>query len=106
MLDAGIASQKDLDWLKGNGYQYIVVSRERYKECPEMDYGAVVVKDIINDQVIAKRIFNAETGEVRLYCHPQKREHKDQAIEKQFTRRSEGKLNALNAGPSKKGAVK
>jgi transposase len=49
---------------------------------------------------------DAETGEIRLYCHSQKREKKDQAIETQFTRRFEEKLNTLNAGLSKKGTVK
>ena len=106
VLDAGIATQENLDWLEEHGYHYIVVSRERYKERPELDCGAVVVKDIVDDQVIAKRTVDAETGEIRLYCHSQKRAQKDKAIETQFTLRFEEKLNTLNAGLSKKGTIK
>ncbi|MFT5084212.1 MAG: transposase [Lentisphaeria bacterium] len=74
--------------------------------CASKFAGEVVVKEVIHDQVIAKRIVDAETGEIRLYCHSQMREKKDQAIETQFTRRFEEKLNTLNAGLSKKGTVK
>jgi transposase len=106
VLDAGIASQDNLRWLTDKGYQYIVVSRERYKERPDLDSGAVVVKDIVGDQVIAKRVLDTETGEVRLFCHSQKREKKEQAIETQFTQRFEAKLSTLNDGLSKKGTIK
>lgn len=106
VLDAGIASQANLDWLKDNDYHYIVVSREKYKQKPDLDQGAVIVKPTPNDQVIAQRVENADTGEVRLYCHSQKREAKDQAIRTQFNSRYESALKALNDGLSKKGTTK
>ncbi|MFT5085195.1 MAG: hypothetical protein ACI9Y1_003253 [Lentisphaeria bacterium] len=87
VLDAGIASQDNLDWLKEHGYRYIAVSRERYKERPELNDGAVVVKNKTADQVMARRLEDSDTGEIRLYCHSEKREKKDQAIRTQFNRR-------------------
>jgi transposase len=41
VLDAGIASQENVDWLKDQGHQYIVISREHYTERPNLDSGAV-----------------------------------------------------------------
>ena len=106
VLDAGIASQENLDWLKVNNYHYIVVSRERYKQKPDIDNGAVIVKPIKNDQVIAQRVVDEVTGEIRLYCHSEKREAKDNAIRNQFTLRFEEALTTLNDGLHKKGTTK
>jgi transposase len=106
VLDAGIASQENLDWLKENNYHYIVVSREKFKQKPDLDQGAVVVKPTLNDQVIAQRVEDTDTGEIRLYCHSQKREAKDQAIRNQFNLRYEAKLKTLHDGLSKKGTIK
>jgi transposase len=106
VLDAGIATQENLDWLKENQYRYIVVSRDRTLQRPTLDNGAVVVKDAVNDQVIAQRVEVTDSGETRLYCHSQKREAKDTAIRTQFNARFEEKLTTLNAGLSKKGTTK
>ena len=106
MLDAGISSQANLDWLKDKGYHYIVVSRERHKQKPDLNQGAAIVKPTIGDQVIAQRVEDTETGEVRLYCHSQKREAKDQAIRTQFNLRYEAALTSLHEGLTKKGTTK
>jgi transposase len=106
VLDAGLASEENIQWLKNNSYRYIVVSRERYKERPELADGAVIVKDKIADQVMAKRVIDPDSNEVRLYCHSEKREAKDSAIRSQFASRYEAQLNKLHAGLSKKGTVK
>ncbi len=106
VLDAGISSQENLEWLKENNYHYIVVSREKYKEKPDVDQGAVIVKPVQNDQVIAKRVEDPKTGEIRLYCHSQKREAKENAILTQFHLRYEAALSSLHNGLSKKGTIK
>lgn len=31
VMDAGIATEENIEWLKGRGYPYLVVSRERHK---------------------------------------------------------------------------
>lgn len=108
VLDAGIATQDNLDWLKAHSYHYIVVSRERFKEKPLLADKAVVVKSDEKDpvQVIAKRVDCPDSGEVRLYCHSTLREKKDSAIQNRFTQRFEAGLNRLNEGLGKKGTVK
>ena len=106
VLDAGIATQANLDWLKNQGFHYIVVSRERYKEKPDLEQGAVIVKDIEHDRVMAKRVVDTETQEVRLYCHSEKREVKESAIRSQFAQRFETALQTLHEGLTKKGTTK
>lgn len=106
VLDAGLASQENIDWLTTQGYQYIVVSREKYKEKPDEDDGAVVVKSAQGNQVIAKRVDCPESGEVRLYCHSTLREKKDSAIRNRFGQRFEEALGKLNEGLDKKGTIK
>lgn len=106
ILDAGIASQENLDWLQAQHYYYIVVSRQRHKETPTREDGAVVIKDDPNNRIIAKRVDCPDTGEVKLYCHSQAREKTEAGIRNRFTQRFEEALCALNAGLNKKGTVK
>ena len=106
VMDAGIASEENILWLKAQGFQYIVVSRKRYKEKPDESNGAVIIKSEQDNQVIARRVEDPDNKEVLLYCHSQKREKKDQAIRNRFHQRFEKELETLNQGLSKKGTTK
>lgn len=106
VLDAGIASQDNIDWLVENHFQYIVVSRERYKENPQESEGAVYIKDEPGNKITAKRVEDKENEEVLLYCHSEQREQKDAAIRSRFHQRFEEALMKLHQGLSKKGCTK
>ena len=106
VLDAGIASQDNIDWLVENGFQYIVVSRERHKENPKESEGAVYIKEEPGNKIIAKRVDDTEKKEVYLYCHSEAREKKDAAIRSRFHQRFEEALLKLHEGLSKKGCTK
>ena len=106
IMDAGIASEDNITWLKEQGLQYIVVSRKRDKERPDESAGAVVVKAEKDNRVIAQRVDDPDNEEVLLYCHSEKREKKDRAIRNRFHQRFETELEKLNAGLSKKGTTK
>ena len=104
VLDAGIATEENIDWLVEHHYRYLVVSRKRHREFnPD---AAVLVKDQDNLRVQVQRIINADTGEVELYCHSSQREKKEQGIAELFTKRFENALEKLAAGLYKKGTVK
>jgi transposase len=66
VMDAGLATEDNISWLKDNGYHYLVVSRKRKRLFDENE--ATLVKDLPNQQVRVQRIFNEETDEVELYC--------------------------------------
>jgi len=106
VMDAGIASEDNISWLKEQGFEYIVVSRKRYKQKPDEKEGAVVVKAEQGNRVIAQRVDNLDTQEVLLYCHSEKRELKDQAIRTRYHQRFEAELKKLHVGLSKKGTTK
>ncbi len=95
VMDAGIASQENIDWLCEQGYPYIVVSRKQHLEFDEEK--AIIVKEAKNGTVRAMRVKN-EDGEIELYCHSEQREAKDQAIKERFSKRFEQELDYLAEG--------
>ena len=106
VLDAGIATQENIDWLTTHQYRYIVVSRERLKLSPILADDVVTIKHDQHNHIIAKRVDCPETGEVKLYCHSEAREKTETGIHHRFSQRFEESLQSLNDGLSKKRTVK
>ena len=104
VMDAGIATEENIQWLKKNRYPYIVVSRKHHREFNEDE--AVVVKQDKNCTVRVQRIVDSENDEVLLYCHSTQREKKEQAINDRFTMRFEAAINLLDSGLHKKRCLK
>ena len=103
VMDAGIATEENMDWLVANDYRYLVVSRKRHRQFSED--AAVRVKDDGDRRVQVQRVIN-ETGEVELYCHSAQREKKEHGIQELFAKRFEAALEKLAGGLHKKGRVK
>jgi len=104
ILDAGIASEENIQWLVEHGYRYLVVSRKKNRYFDED--AATVVKDIPGQTVKVQRVVNEKTGEVELYCHSPLREKKEQAMQNQSAERFEAALQSLADGLQKKGCTK
>ncbi len=104
VMDAGIATEDNVNWLRKEQYRYIVVSRKRYREFSEDK--AVEVKKDPDCTVRAYKVKNEETDEIELYCHSTRREDKERAIQDRFSSRFEEALRKLDAGLNKKGCVK
>jgi len=104
IMDAGIASEENVTWLREQGYRYLVVSRKRDRKFDPAQ--AILVKDIPGQEVKAQRIVNTETGEIELYCHSQLREKKEQAMQDSFVKHFEDALQGIAKGLSKKGCTK
>jgi transposase len=98
VMDAGLASEENIAWLREQGYPYIVVSRQRHREFD--DDQAVVVKADKQDAVRAMRV-ECEDGEIELYCHSERREAKEQAIHERTSTRFEQELDHLAEGLDK-----
>ena len=81
VMDAGIASQANIDYLVDQGYEYIVVSKKKDKEFDEDK--AVNVKLDKNEQAIvsAVKVVNEETKEVELFVHSKAKELKETAMQ-------------------------
>ncbi len=104
VMDAGIATEDNIKWLKKNSYPYIVVSRKRHRQFNEDE--AVMVKQIDDYTVKVQKVIDAENDEVLLYCHSTKREKKEQSINDRFTVHFEEAISKLASGLYKKGCLK
>ena len=109
VMDAGIASEKNVTWLAEKGYKYLVVSRQR-KHTFEMekahsiqsasDYAVHLHREEVQKQE------GQGTSEVKLYCWSEQRARKDSEIDKHFREKFEAELTKIAAGLQKKGYTK
>lgn len=104
VMDAGIATEANLAWLKQHGYDYLVVSRKQARQFdPAL---AVEVQTAGEDTIQVQRVLDPTTGEVLLYCHSPARAEKDQAIDTKKASGFEAVLQHLAASLSKPRATK
>jgi len=105
VLDAGIATEANIKWLRDNQYAYLVVSRKKKKDIPE-NVNLVTVKKDDNTSVQAALLKNEETDEIELYCHSKGKERKEQGIKSLFQQRFEEELIKARSALSKKNGTK
>jgi hypothetical protein len=106
VMDAGIAAQANLTWLREQGYHYVVVSKLRQRQFdPSLatevqSAGDVTIKlqRVQGDSAPGK---GADKGEVLLYCHSPAREEKDRAIDTAKASGLEAALTKLQASLAK-----
>jgi len=106
VLDAGIATEDNIGWLKESAYHYIVVSRKKKKEIPPDVKMVTVKEDDRNKAVLVQAgvVENPETGERELYCRSVDKEKKEESIQNRFQQRFEAELRtARNALDLKNG---
>jgi len=98
VMDAGIATEANLTWLRAQGYHYVVVSRlrEHQFDCAL----ATEVQSAGNVKIKLQRVLD-EQGHALLYCHSPAREQKDRAIDDTKAAGFEAVLSKLQAGLSK-----
>ncbi len=96
VMDAGIATEENLVWLRERGYRYLVVSRERHQQFdPEQ---ATTIREEGATRIRVQRVLDETAAEVRLYCHSSAREGKERGIIERFSTRLEADLNFLAEG--------
>ena len=99
IMDAGIATEANITWLKQQGYRYLVVSRERSRHFdPEQ---AIETLTASEETIRLQRVLSEDGEEVRLHCHSAGREAKETAITDRFVKRFEAGLTRLAEGLSK-----
>jgi hypothetical protein len=67
VMDAGIATEANLIWLREHGYRYLVVSRERARQFEAET--AVPIETASGATVHIQRVADSNNKEVRLYCY-------------------------------------
>ena len=95
-MDAGIATEANVVWLRENGYRYLVVSRERARRFdPDL---AIALETRSRQTVHVHKVVEADGGELRLYCYSEARARTEQGIAARFAARFEGELRKLHDG--------
>ena len=98
VMDAGIATEANLTWLREQGYHYVVVSKLRERQFdPAL---ATEVQSAGEVTIKLQRALDAQ-GNVLLYCHSPAREEKDRAIDTAKASGFEAALAKLQASLSK-----
>jgi len=90
VMDASIATEANLNWLREHGYRYLVVSRERARQFEAET--ALPIETAAGNTVHSQRVDDVDNKEVRLYCHSGQREQKEQGINQRFCERFEAGL--------------
>jgi transposase len=104
-MDAGIASEANLIFLKDEGYDYICVARNTPVDASEINEdNFLTIKMDKNNKVEAQCI--AHDGEKILYCKSLLKGKKEQAMQTLFQQRFELGLQQIETSFSKKGGTK
>ena len=104
VTDAGIGTQKNIQWMEDNQYNYVVVSRKRKLNIPA-DIEMVKVREN-NQRIVQAGIRISPTGEIEVYCHSTAKEIKEREIKSSFEKRFEDKLTELDKALDKKHGTK
>ena len=105
VIDAGIATKKNLEYLRSKNFRYIVSSRKRSCELPnDLDLNIVKIKD---DNIIrAKKLSKNEFGEIELICHSTACEKKENSMQNNLQKRFEEDLKKVKESLKKKRGTK
>lgn len=100
VLDAGIATDDNLTWLRGNGYTYVVSARQ---DAPSTDLdGELQEVGDLNNFVKAALIKSEDNSEEKwLYCESEAKAAVALEMKQSFRRRYEEELKKLSDGLSK-----
>ena len=104
VMDAGIACEANLTWLREQGYDYVVVSKLRERQFdPALATEVQSAGDVTIKLQRVQRVQGdqGDQGEVLLYCHSPAREEKDRAIDTAKAGGLEAALTKLQAGLGK-----
>jgi len=99
VMDAGVATRINTDWLVANNYRYLVVNREKTR-CFDSNK-AITIKSATGNKIEIQRVINQENNEIYLYCHSKERENKDKGITDRFQKEFENGLQKIADGLSK-----
>lgn len=103
VMDAGIATEDNLAWLRSNRFVYVVVARNRV-EMP--DEGEFVPVAEGKKDVRAKLVRNEETSEWDMFVDSDAKAKKEEGIKSKSRQRFEEDMEQVRAGLNKKRGTK
>lgn len=104
VLDAGIATEQNRQWLRENQYSYIVCSKNKTEFANELSFA--VVNERNGKTIKAARVDDPMGIETILVCHSQEKEESEVYWQKTTQKKFEDELIHLNDGLCKKRRMK
>jgi transposase len=105
VMDAGLATEENIQWLKDQHYTYIVVSRKKKNDIPH-DLEMITVREDKQRTIQAAIIHGENLQEIELCCHSTAKEAKESGIKNRFERRFEEELTKVRVALDKKCGTK
>lgn len=99
IMDAGIATQANIDWLALHKYRYLVVRRGGVRSFDATQ--AVATQTQGGETVRLQKALSADGKELELYCHSEGRQAKEDAMVKRFCTAFEAGLQKIAEALSK-----
>lgn len=99
IMDAGIATKENIEWLIANKFNYLVVSRERSRDIDKEK--AHTIQSAGGSKIYLQRQEGEYEGEIKLACWSEKRAAKDEGINTRFREKYEAELKKINEGLQK-----
>ncbi|MGL5957043.1 MAG: IS1634 family transposase, partial [Phocaeicola sp.] len=107
VLDAGIATENNLELIKEKGFNYLCVSRRRLTDYELQPEGkTVIVHDHKNQEIHLSEVLHEEGGDYYLQVNSPSKEIKESSMNRQFKERFEAELQKAKDGLRKKGGTK
>ena len=94
VMDRGLSSEDNIEWLKARGYRYLVVSRER----GGCNVGEMEVSFESSSGHQIKVLVKRDGDEQKLYCYSEAKARKEESINKLHMERFEKELEGLASG--------
>jgi hypothetical protein len=106
VIDAGIATEEDIEIIKQKRFQYVAVSRKRLY--PEDFWSGSTERDLklYDEKIVLKVKLVKRDGEAWLHCHSELKEAKERAILEKKLEKFEQELKKIRDGLMKKGTRK
>jgi len=106
IIDAGIAHDDNIQYLKENNFHYIAVSRGKSDFSPDDTTDMKVIRKDDKQELTIDVKRKEEEGEIYLLCRSTARQKKDRAIRTQFEKLFLERLEYYKSGLTKKGRTK
>lgn len=107
VMDAGFASEENLEFLSGQGIRYVCVSRKRIKDFKVDIHSSFYTLKDRRHNPIELAVFNPEGyKDTWMYVKSEQKRVKEQSMKDKLSQRFEEELEALAQGISKKGTTK
>jgi transposase len=107
VIDAGIATESNLEILKEKGYDYLCVSRSTMKNYRlQGESNEVIVTDRLNRKITLQKVTSGKDGDYYLKVESETKKRKESSMNDRFREGFETGLQKIAASPTKKGGVK